>query len=157
MYTISSLSDSHRRSFPRYVSAPALYEPISTFINCAQNNPVQESSMSEEACFMRRKYSCHKCGNTYKRKSHFNRHVNLECGMEPQFCCPCCPNRYRRKSTLRYHIRRHHGTHLSLSNTFWRLDIFVFSTHAVFCKLFLCWLSKVSVSWRFKSWGCFAG
>jgi hypothetical protein len=90
--------------------------------------------MSEEVCSVRRKYSCHKCGNTYKRKSHFNRHVNLECGIEPQFCCPYCPNRYRRKNTLFYHIRRHHGTHMWLSNTSWRLEIFAFFTHVVYCK-----------------------
>ena len=137
MYSISSLSDLHGSSFPYNVSASALYESIPAFISSAQNNPVLESTMSEEVCSVRRKFSCHKCGNMYKRKSHFNRHVNLECGIEPQFCCPYCPNRYRRKNTLFYHIRRHHGTHMWPSNTLWMLEIFVFSTHAMYCKQFL--------------------
>jgi uncharacterized C2H2 Zn-finger protein len=128
------------RAFPFNVSESALYESVPPIISSAKNNPVLESNTYEEACSVRRKYSCDKCGNMYKRKSHFNRHVNLECGVEPQFRCPHCPNRYRRNSTLIYHIQRHHGTDMWLSNTFWRLEILAFSAHS------MCWqLSHISI------------
>lgn len=55
-------------------------------------------------------FSCQFCGKSYKKKKHYNRHVNFECiNTEPRFLCTMCSYRARRKEHLIRHLRSHIG------------------------------------------------
>lgn len=55
-------------------------------------------------------FSCQFCGKTYKKKKHYNRHINFECiNTEPRFLCTMCAYRARRKEHLIRHLRSHIG------------------------------------------------
>jgi hypothetical protein len=56
-----------------------------------------------------RNFLCQRCGNVYKYKRNWTRHVTFECGQIPQFCCTYCPARYTRSSNLMLHIKKVHN------------------------------------------------
>lgn len=51
-----------------------------------------------------KEFYCSRCGRTYKRKQHLQRHLNYECGVEPKFHCSFCPYRAKQKCTLDTHV-----------------------------------------------------
>lgn len=51
------------------------------------------------------RFPCHKCGKTYKQKTHLIRHLNFECGIEPKFCCLICGKRFKQRSNFNTHVR----------------------------------------------------
>jgi len=62
-------------------------------------------------------FSCQFCGKTYKKKKHYNRHINFECiNTEPRFLCTMCSYRARRKEHLIRHLRSHIGDLITSSD-----------------------------------------
>lgn len=80
--------------------------------------PAEEIDMNETAKTepgeVTPNFSCQFCGKSYKKKKHYNRHVNFECiNTEPRFLCTMCSYRARRKEHLIRHLRSHIGDMMS--------------------------------------------
>lgn len=52
-----------------------------------------------------RPYVCHICSNSYKQKSHLDRHLDTHMGIKHK--CDICNKEYSKKSTLNVHLRAH--------------------------------------------------
>lgn len=55
------------------------------------------------------RYSCEKCGNSYKYKANLRRHEIYECGIEKMFICTICERRFHQKSNLNRHYSLLHN------------------------------------------------
>jgi uncharacterized Zn-finger protein len=55
-----------------------------------------------------RRYLCNLCPNTYKKKSHLDRHIKSHTGERP-FECTLCQKRFAVRSVLKQHMRTHTG------------------------------------------------
>lgn len=55
------------------------------------------------------RYSCGKCGNSYKYKANLRRHEIYECGVDKMFICKICERRFHQKSNLNRHYNLLHN------------------------------------------------
>lgn len=56
------------------------------------------------------RFPCARCGKSYLRKRHLQRHMRDECiGIPPRFTCELCPSRFRRKYHMVRHLTSKHG------------------------------------------------
>ena len=80
--------------------------PINTAkedINCGIGGKHDQNELKLE-----RKFACWTCGNSYKKKSHLERHIRKHTGERP-FSCPDCEKKFAARSVLQQHIRTHTG------------------------------------------------
>lgn len=67
------------------------------------------SKMFTGCLFHLPRYSCEKCGNSYKYKANLRRHEIYECGIEKMFICTICERRFHQKSNLNRHYSLLHN------------------------------------------------
>lgn len=53
-------------------------------------------------------YCANGCGQKYKNKSSYYRHMKFECGVPKKFNCSSCAKKFARKSTLKIHMVTQH-------------------------------------------------
>lgn len=91
---------------------PDSVEQQSTNNSTEISDPPIHDSNDTKACF-----ACQFCGKSYKKKKHYNRHVNFECiNTEPRFLCTMCSYKARRKEHLIRHLRSHIGDMMNASD-----------------------------------------
>lgn len=84
--------------------------PISSTDSTTDSSKMEQSEVKN--CF-----ACQFCGKSYKKKKHYNRHVNFECiNTEPRFLCTMCSYKARRKEHLIRHLRSHIGDMMNSSD-----------------------------------------
>ncbi|KAK6617131.1 hypothetical protein RUM43_014733 [Polyplax serrata] len=102
---------SSEKALPEVKSEPVEPQPVITTTETATEQPGLEKS-DPKNCF-----ACHFCGKSYKKKKHYNRHVNFECiNTEPRFLCTMCSYKARRKEHLIRHLRSHIGDMMNSSD-----------------------------------------
>ncbi|XP_049943221.1 longitudinals lacking protein, isoforms A/B/D/L-like isoform X3 [Schistocerca serialis cubense] len=65
---------------------------------------MRNMSLTTPQTVLRKRYSCHSCGKSYRHPQGLWRHMKHQCGKDPQFQCPRCNYRCARKDNLKVHM-----------------------------------------------------
>ncbi|XP_068892654.1 longitudinals lacking protein, isoforms H/M/V isoform X9 [Tenebrio molitor] len=56
------------------------------------------------------RFTCERCGRSYKHRSNLSNHKREECGKPPSYFCPICNKGFKKKQHMQRHLTVHSGT-----------------------------------------------
>ena len=61
---------------------------------------------------MHQRFTCDRCGRSYKHKSNLSNHKREECGKPPSYFCPICSKGFKKKQHMQRHLTVHSNSSL---------------------------------------------